>query len=70
MRLAKYRKKWPRFTPPAERGKIRVGNVLAWVPGAERDAMVRKWCEAVWTAWADVHQQIAELCEQELGIKM
>jgi hypothetical protein len=70
MRLAKYRKEWPRFAPPAERGKIRVGDVLSAAPGVERDAMIRTWCQAVWAAWADVHQQIAELCEQELGIKM
>ena len=69
MRLAKYRNDWPRFTPPAERGNIRVSDVLAAAPGAERDAMIRKWCQAVWAAWADAHAQIAELCEQELGIK-
>ena len=56
MRLAKYRKEWPRFTPPAERGEIRVADVLAAEPGTERDAMIRKWCQAVWAAWADAHE--------------
>jgi hypothetical protein len=69
MQLGRYRREWPRFTPPTERGTIRVGDVLAAAPGAEGDAMIRTWCQAVWAAWADVHQQIAELCKQELGIK-
>jgi hypothetical protein len=68
MRLAKYRRDWPRFTPPAERGSIRVADVIAASPGAERDAMIRRWCESVWVAWKDAHEQIAELCESELGI--
>lgn len=69
MRMARRRKGWPRFAPPAEHGKIRVGDVLAAARGAERNAMIRKWCQAVWAAWADAHAQIAELCEQESGIK-
>jgi hypothetical protein len=69
MRLARHRKEWPRFTPPAERGAIRVGDVVATAPGAERDAMIRKWCQVGWEAWKDANQQIAELCEQELDIK-
>jgi hypothetical protein len=69
MRLARQRKGWPRFTPPAERGSIRVGDVIAAAPGAELDAMIRKWCESVWAAWSEVPQQIADLCEEELGIK-
>jgi hypothetical protein len=69
MRLARYRKEWPLFTPPVDRGSSRVGDVLGAAPGAERDATIRKWCESVWAAWADVHPQIAALCKQELGIK-
>ncbi len=70
MQLGKYRREWPRFAPPAERGKIRVGDVLAAAPGAKRDAMILTWCAAVWAAWAEAHEQIAELCEHELGIKV
>jgi hypothetical protein len=68
MRLAKYRKDWPRFTPPADRGAIRVGDVIAAAPGVERDAMIRQWCESVWAAWSHVHKQIADLCKEKLGI--
>lgn len=68
MRLARYRKDWPHFKPPTERGSIRVGDVLAAAPGAERDSMIHKWCEAVWAAWAPAHEAIRELCKQELGI--
>jgi hypothetical protein len=69
MWLARHRKEWPRFNPPAERGVIRVADVMATAPGVERDVMIRKWCESVWAAWKDAHKQVAELCEQELGIK-
>jgi len=69
MRLAKYRKEWPRFAPPAERGNIRVADVLAATPGAERDAMIRRWCEDVWAAWAHVRSTVAEICRKELGIE-
>jgi hypothetical protein len=68
MRLARHRKDWPRFTPPADRGSIRVDDVIAAAPGAERDTMIRRWCESVWAAWSHVHAQIADLCEEKLGI--
>jgi hypothetical protein len=68
MRLAKYEKDWPRFAPPADRGAIRVGDVIAAAPGVDRDAMIRQWCESVWAAWNHVHAQIAELCREKLGI--
>jgi Family of unknown function (DUF5946) len=68
MRLARHRKNWPRFSPPADRGIIRVGDVIAAAPGAERDAMITQWCESVWAAWGHVHGQIAALCEKELGV--
>jgi uncharacterized protein DUF5946 len=69
MRLAKQRKNWPHFSPPTERGSIRVADVLEAAPGAQRDAMIHTWCSAVWEMWKDAHVQIGELCEQELGIK-
>jgi hypothetical protein len=68
MRLARYRKEWPRFKPPSERGSLSAADVLAAAPGADRDAMIRTWCDSVWAAWKDAHVQIAELCERELGI--
>jgi len=68
MRLAKYEKDWPRFAPPADRGAIRVGDVIAAAPGVDRDAMIRQWCESVWAAWSHIHAQIADLCQEKLGI--
>ena len=68
MRLAKYRKDWPRFAPPADRGVIRVGDVIAAAPGVDRDAMIRRWCESVWAAWSHVHAEIVDLCQEKLGI--
>lgn len=37
---------------------VRASNVLAAAPGAERNAMIRKWCESVWTAWKDARDEL------------
>lgn len=69
MKLAKRRKEWPRLPLPARRGTIRTADILAAPPGAERDAMIRRWCEDVWAAWAHAHATIKEICRKELGIE-
>ena len=48
MRLANRRKQWPTIPPPEEKAKITVADVLAAVPGEQRDAAIRDWCIAVW----------------------
>jgi len=51
MALAGRRKPWPRFTPPAERGRLSVADVVATPPGSERDVRIHEWCAEVWSAW-------------------
>ena len=68
MKMARFRKEWPRLPLPQMRGQIRVADVLAATPGAERDAMIRTWCNAVWQAWQPCRSMIAALAKDELGV--
>ena len=69
MELAKWRRPWVMPQLPEERGAIGVADVVAVPPGAQRDAMIRSWCEAVWQAWKGNHKEIADLARTELGIQ-
>lgn len=68
MKLAHQRKEWPTFDTPDDRGKVTVADVLASPPGDERDTAIRAWCAAVWEAYSDTHQAIADLVSAELKI--
>jgi hypothetical protein len=68
MKLAQQRKQWPKFDTPDNRGTFTVADVLAAPPGEERDAAIRAWCAAVWDAYSDTHQAIADLVRVELKI--
>jgi hypothetical protein len=62
MRLARKRKHWPRFEPPAQRGQVTVAEVLQAPPGPERDQAIENWCASVWDAWDGAsHEQVATL---------
>jgi Family of unknown function (DUF5946) len=68
MQLAKMRKHWLTFQAPAQKGAVSVFDVLAAPPGQARDAMIRRWCAAVWDAWKESQQPIRDLAKTELGI--
>jgi hypothetical protein len=68
MRLGTPRRSWTMPRLPESRGTIRVGDVLAAEPGPERDAMIQKWCTAVWEAYRDVHREIAGIVWREPGV--
>ncbi|HVT98820.1 MAG TPA: DUF5946 family protein [Acidobacteriaceae bacterium] len=68
MRMARGRRSWPQLALPTERGRITVADVVAAKPGMERDAMIRRWCEAVWETWQESRPQIMELARAELGV--
>jgi hypothetical protein len=67
MRLAKRRRAWPKLPLPPRRGTITVSDVLAAPAGQPRDALIRRWCESVWGAWADSHAQVRALLQETLG---
>ena len=62
--MVKNKRLWPKIVLPAKRGEINVSDVLAVSPGAERDKMIRKWCETVWDAYKDSRASIVNLVEQ------
>jgi hypothetical protein len=66
MRLARKRRKWRTFDPPAERGALTVVDVMSSPPGPRRDRAVEDWCAAVWEAWHASHGSVAALL-RELG---
>jgi hypothetical protein len=68
MQLAKFRRQWFMPALPLDRGAIRNQDVLAAAPGADRDAMIRKWCESAWQPWSASRQQILDLAKSELGV--
>jgi hypothetical protein len=70
MRLAQRRKHWYAPALPAEtRAAIRVGDVAAAPPGLDRNAMIRRWCEAVWQDWHHARPEIAALARNLLGVE-
>lgn len=64
--LAPRAKSWPRFDPPASTGRLTVGDVLGKAPGAARDAALRQWAAAVWSAWAPAHPRVDALVRERL----
>ncbi len=61
MQMAKHKINWPLIVLPAGRANITVSEVLAAAPGQHRDAMIGKWCIAVWEAYKDKRETIIDL---------
>jgi hypothetical protein len=60
MRLAKSKDSWPTCPLPEDRGAITAVDVLAVVPGPERDKAIDAWCESVWAAFHESRQPIVD----------
>lgn len=61
MRLARKRKRWPRFDLPAHRGDVTAADVLSVPPGDARLQAIAAWCVAVWEAWRGSRERVAGL---------
>ena len=61
MKLAKRPEPWPVGALPVDRGAITAVDVLAAPEGDARDAMIHRWCEAVWAAYAGSREVVADL---------
>ena len=64
MRLGQRKQTWPTFTLPADRGAMRVTDVIAKPPGSERDRAIDEWCVSVWSAFRDQQSIVVELLRQ------
>lgn len=58
-RLASEDRDWPWLEPPAAHA-MTVVDVRRARSGTEHQALVRRWAQATWDAWADHHPQIRE----------
>ena len=50
-RMARRPLEWPAVVPPAVRGSITAGDVVAAPAGLTRDAAIDAWCADVWAAY-------------------
>jgi len=64
MKMAKNKRPWPSFSLPEDRGAITVREVLAAPVGERRDAMIEAWAAAVWAAFRDSRDTVAEVLRQ------
>jgi len=63
MKMAKHKNNLPSIQLPAERGNITISDVLMAPAGGERDHMIYKWCEAVWSAFQNNRDVIISLTQ-------
>jgi hypothetical protein len=70
MQLGRFRRPWVAPAIPERHAAIGVADVLAAPPGHERNAMIDRWCQAVWHDWQHARPQIAALAQVELGVEM
>lgn len=66
IKLAKHREKWLTFHLPKYRGEITVFDVIEAPEGLERDSIIKDWCESVWKAYGESHEEVAKLVNNEL----
>ena len=65
MQMARKRKHWAALPMPEHhRAAMRIADVLAAPPGPERNAMIRRWCQAVWQDWQHARPHIEALARE------
>lgn len=57
-------KEWPQFPLPKKRGSITVVDVMAAREDG-RAAAIDRWCESVWEAWSESHDQVRHWADNE-----
>lgn len=60
-RLAQRKPVLPQFDIPESRGAVRIADVLAAPPGAQRNRKIEDWCESVWMAYRQNRRAIVGL---------
>jgi hypothetical protein len=70
MQMARQRKHWTAPPmPDRQSAAIRIIDVVATSPGPERDAMIHRWCQAVWQDWQHARPEIVSLAHDLLGVE-
>lgn len=69
MRLARAKKRWPKFESPRERARLTVLDVMQAEAGQPRDEMIVLWAAAIWRTWSEAHEWARETCEQLLDVE-
>ena len=67
MHLGGMRRNWPELELPRNRAAITVRDVLDAEPGDPRDAMLMKWCAAVWESWTHAQDWTRRTCDELLA---
>ena len=65
--LGQQRRQWPRLSAPLQKGCVTVSNVMATLPGNERDAAIHTWCASVWNAWKESDAHLVSLIVKEIN---
>jgi hypothetical protein len=64
MKLGQFKRTWPSFPLPPERGSVTASQVMAAQDGPERDKAIDSWCASVWDAFSGSHRAVAELLQR------
>jgi len=67
MKIAKIKKDWPFLEPPVRSAVLTVTDVLREETERQKDAMIRKWMEAIWEIWEDRHQWVRATTDELLS---
>ncbi len=57
-KMASKTKNFIKINLPKNRGKISIADVLKEPAGSERNLMINKWAESVWTAYSNEHEKV------------
>lgn len=64
MKMARVKRPWPKIHLPDDRGNISVLDVLAALPGPDRDRAIDDWCRSIWTAFSANRPTILSLLRE------
>lgn len=64
MKMGKFKRDWPRFDIPINKGRITVFNVLESTEGEERDRLIQDWMRDVWDAYKENQEQVRNLIKE------
>lgn len=64
MKLARYRRRWPNFDLPVERGHFTVRDVMAHPPGEPRNQAIAAWSASIWEAYRHCRELVERLLEE------